>query len=188
LPDWQKLHPGIALQVIGTQRAVDLERGEADLAIRYMHSPPSGFECHELLRDTFIAVCSPKLLSQQRPMALTELKGRTLLHAWDVPSDANAPTWRRWLDLASVQYEVPKLNQMKHIVFTQELNAIEAAVGGQGILVIGDVLVKREIQDGLLIKAIDFSLPGYGYYVTHIKDHKEPQTIDSFLAWLKQVI
>jgi LysR family glycine cleavage system transcriptional activator len=121
-------------------------------------------------------------------MELTELKGRTLLHAWDVPSDVNAPTWRRWLDLAAAQYEVPKLNQMKHIVFTQELNAIEAAVGGQGILVIGDVLVKREIEDGLLIKAMDFTLPGYGYYVTYIKSHKEPQTIDSFVAWLKQVI
>ena len=74
------------------------------------------------------------------------------------------------------------------MVFTQELNAIEAAMEGQGILVIGDVLVERELREGLLVKAMEFTLPGYGYYLTYPKGHREQQTANSFLAWLKQVI
>ncbi len=70
LSHWQKQQPGIALEVIGTQDVLDLNRGEADLAIRYMYAAPTDFESHELLRDTFIAVCSPKLLSNNHPMEL----------------------------------------------------------------------------------------------------------------------
>ena len=55
-------------------------------------------------------------------------------------------------------------------------------------MVIGDVLVERELQDGLLVKAMEFTLPGYGFYLTHVKGRKEQQMADSFLAWLKQVI
>ena len=185
---WQKQHLGIAIEVNGTQAVLDLDRGGADLAIRYMYAAPTDFQSYELLRDTFIAVCSPILLSKGQPLTLAELKGHTLIHAWDVPADSNAPTWKRWLDKASAQHEVPKLNQMQHMVFTQELNAIEAAVRGQGVLVIGDVLVEKELQNGTLVKAMDFTLPGYGFYIIHKRCNEERQIAESFLEWLKKVI
>jgi LysR family transcriptional regulator, glycine cleavage system transcriptional activator len=34
LPSWRKAHPGISLEVIGTDAVLDLGAGEADLAIR----------------------------------------------------------------------------------------------------------------------------------------------------------
>src|SRR4051794_36001227 len=38
LPLWRKLHPDVPLEVIGTDSVVDLQAGDADLAIRYATS------------------------------------------------------------------------------------------------------------------------------------------------------
>ena len=59
---------------------------------------------------------------------------------------------------------------------------------GQGVLVIGDVLVEKELQNGTLVKAMDFTLPGYGFYVIHKRGDEERQMAESILEWLKEVI
>jgi DNA-binding transcriptional LysR family regulator len=56
-------------------------------------------------------------------------------------------------------------------VFVDEGQAIEAAVAGQGIAILGDVYIANELARGSLVKAFDFSLPGFGYYLTYLPDH-----------------
>jgi LysR family transcriptional regulator, glycine cleavage system transcriptional activator len=68
LPSWRKAHPGIALEVLGTDAVLDLGAGEADLAIRYARAPPPNLVAQHLFRDRFFAVCNPALLSKDRPI------------------------------------------------------------------------------------------------------------------------
>src|ERR1700736_5935978 len=68
LPSWRKAHPGIALEVIGTDAVLDLGAGEADLAIRYARTPPPNLIAQQLFRDRFFAVCNPALLSEHMPL------------------------------------------------------------------------------------------------------------------------
>jgi LysR family glycine cleavage system transcriptional activator len=186
---WRDAHPGITLEVIGTDAVLDLRADEIDLAIRYMNAAPKGFIAHELFRDTFVAVCSPRILSDGQPLqCLSGLTNHTLVHSYWSPIDANAPTWERWLQAASSAYpDVPQLNEMKYLNFREELHAIDAVSAGQGILIVGDVLVAKELEDGTLVKAMDFTLPGYGFYVTYLPDHPQKAMTNAFLAWAREV-
>ena len=118
---WRDAHPGITLEVIGTDAVLDLRADEIDLAIRYMNAAPKGFIAHELFRDTFVAVCSPRILSDGQPLqCLSGLTNHTLVHSYWSPIDANAPTWERWLQAASSAYpDVPQLNEMKYLNFRE---------------------------------------------------------------------
>ncbi len=185
LPSWRKTYPGIALEVVGTDRVLDLAAGEADVAIRYMYEAPAELGAVELFRDKFFPVCSPRLLPKGQPITrLEELRGHTLIHGYWSPSDPHAPTWTRWWDKAStVAPPLPKLSAMDHLNFHEELHVIDAAVAKQGIIIVSDVLVARELEEGTLTKAVDIPLPGYGFYLVHEADHPRKQIIEAFSAW-----
>ena len=189
LSRWRDAHPGITLEVIGTDAVLDLAAGEADLAIRYMHAAPDGFVAHELFRDTFVAVCDPRILHGGQPLrSLADLRSHTLVHSYWSRSDPNAPTWQRWLEAASAVYpEVPRLHQMEHLSFREELHAIEAVSNGQGLLIVSDLLVERELKEGTLVRALEFSMPGYGFYVTYLPHHPDQDMIEAFLSWLRNL-
>ena len=67
------------------------------------------------------------------------------------------------------------------------MQSIDAASNGQGIVVVSDILVARELADGTLVKALTFSMPGYGFYLTYLPDHMHKSFIEAFVAWAKQV-
>ena len=97
LPAWRKAHPGIALEVIGTDAVLDLSAGAADLAIRYARTPPPNLVAQQLFRDRFFAVCHPALLSEDRPIRTSaDLRKYPLIDCFWSPSDSEAPTWGRW--------------------------------------------------------------------------------------------
>ena len=175
--------------MIGTDAVLDLRKGEVDLAIRYMQVAPTEFHAHELFRDTFVAVCSPRTLRDGQPLqSLTELKDHVLVHSYWSLSDTNAPTWQRWFDAASsAGLDVPKLRDMENLSFREELHAIDAVSAGQGILIVGDLLVAKELGEGTLVKAMDFTLPGYGFYLNYLPEHSDREIIDAFVAWLRGV-
>lgn len=186
---WRDAQPGIALEVIGTDSVLNLLTGEADIAVRYMNTPPPNLVAHELIRDTFVAVCSPSILPRGEALrSFSQLRGQTLIHDYWSPTDATAPTWKRWLVEASkVGFDVPRMDEMKHLSFREEAHAIDAALAGQGILIVSDVLVERELADQTLVRAIDFSLPGYGFFVTFSPARANDIAVKEFLAWICHV-
>jgi LysR family transcriptional regulator, glycine cleavage system transcriptional activator len=185
LPSWRRRYPGIHLEVIGTDAVMDLADGEADLAIRYMYEAPRDLAATELLRDEFFPVCSPTLLSDGAPIErLAELTKHTLIHCYWSPADPHAPTWSRWLEAAaSISPPAPKLSELQQLTFREELHAIDAALAEQGILIVSDLLVARELEEGRLVKAVNISLPGYGFYLVHQTEHPREQLIELFMAW-----
>jgi LysR family glycine cleavage system transcriptional activator len=188
LAEWRRAQPDIVLEVIGTDAVLDLRKSEADLAIRYMPAPPADFVSHQLFRDTFVAVCHPDLLPSGEPLrALSDLSGHTLIHCHWTSSNPTAPTWRRFLQAAEEHYkETLNLKKAEHLHFQEELHAIDAASNGQGIVVISDILVARELADEILVKALGFSLPGYGFYLTFMQDHLHESMIEAFVSWAEQ--
>jgi LysR family glycine cleavage system transcriptional activator len=187
LPGWRKLYPGVPLDVIGTDSVVDLHAGDADVAIRYARTPPTGGIAQELLSDTFWPVCSPQILSSGIKRA-ADLRRHVLVHCYWSPSDLEAPTWQRWLTVARRRWrDVPEFKDMDHLSFREELHAIEAVVAGQGIGIFSDVLVAKELADGTLVKPFAVSLPGYRFYLVHPAGHPRENTIQGFWKWLLSV-
>jgi LysR family glycine cleavage system transcriptional activator len=187
LPTWRTAHPQAPLDVIGTDNVLDLNAGDADIAIRYARTPPADGIAEELLRDSFWPVCSPRLLgSGARLKRPADLKQHVLVHCYWSPSDIEAPTWQRWLAVARGKWcDVPDLKNMDHLSFREELHAIEAVIAGQGIGIFSDVLVGPELASGVLVKAFSMSLPGYRFYLVRRPDHPREKIITAFARWLR---
>jgi LysR family transcriptional regulator, glycine cleavage system transcriptional activator len=185
LPLWRQSHPQLRLDIVGTDAVLNLDAGEADVAIRYCRTPPSGFDSLELVRDTFYVVGSPSLLGPAvTSITPADLAGLPLIEYGWPATDAEAPTWQRWETMArEVHGVVPPLATLASLSFREELHAIEAVIAGQGIAICSDVLVGRALADGTLIQVSDISLPGYGFYITYRSGRAREAAIKAFLNW-----
>ena len=188
LPHWRKIRPDAPLEVIGTDSVLDLNSGDADIAIRYARTSPTDGTVNKLLKDTFWPICSPKLLSSDLGKP-ADLRKHVLVHCYWSPSDFEAPTWQRWLTVARKRWpDVPELKEMDHLSFREELHAIEAVIAGQGIGLFSDALVAPELKAQTLVKAYDVSLPGYHYYLVHQSNHPRERMIGTFSMWLHSAV
>jgi LysR family transcriptional regulator, glycine cleavage system transcriptional activator len=188
LPRWRKEHPNTPLDVIGTDNIVDLNAGDADVAIRYARSSPTDGIAKDFLSDRFWPVCSPDLLSSGLNR-VADLRKYVLVHCYWSPSDLGAPTWQRWLTVARSKWrDVPELKDVDHLSFREELHAIEAVIAGQGIGIFSDVLVAQELATGTLVKAFDVPLTGYRFHLVHTSGHPREKVIQAFSMWLQSVI
>ena len=184
---WRDVHADVALSIIGVDRVVKLDAGEADIAIRYARSAPHGAS-HEIFRDQFYPVCSPKLLARGPSIHhASDFKGYPLIHFDWFANDPTSPNWTRWFEMASVGD--PRARQGCEIAlsFREELHAIEAVLAGQGIALCSDVIVADDLASGALVKALDLALPGYGFYPVYAPDHPRRDVIEMFVQWISTV-
>lgn len=188
LPLWRAVHKDLPLEVIGTDKPLDLEGGEADLAIRYAANSPAGLAGTELLRDRFVPVCRRDLivapLSHPR-----DLLAFPLIHfEWARPDPA-PPTWARWLAAArEIDPGLPELPDSWALSFREEMHAIEAVLDGQGIAICSDVILGRELERGELVRAHPLSLPGFGFFLVHAPSHSRQEEIAAFAGWMRACI
>jgi LysR family glycine cleavage system transcriptional activator len=190
LPKWREAYPKIPLEIIGTDAVLDLRAGEADIAIRYARRMPLELAGKEIFRDTFYPICSPELLARERQRIerAVDLLQYPLIHFDWMNRDRDAPTWSRWLATArSVDPSIPDTSKEWELSFREELHAIDAVAAGQGIAMLSDIVISRELKSGTLVKAHDLSLPGYGFYVVHVPNHAEQPSIEAFSTWLRLV-
>lgn len=184
---WREAHAGIALSIIGADRVVRLEAGEADLAIRYARSAPR-LASHELFRDRFYPVCSPKLLAKRPAIRrAADLGGYPLIHFEWFANDRTAPNWERWFKMAAAADPGPRQVGLIALSFREEVHAIEAVLAGQGIALCSDIVVADDLACGTLVKALDLALPGYGFYPLYAPDHPRRAVIEMFVKWIRSV-
>ena len=186
LPDWSRANPSCALEVIGTDDVLDLSAGEADVSIRYAFRRPSGLVVHELFQDRFYPICSPDLLSDGAPIRRpSDLLRFRFIHCLWPAWNPEAPTWRRWSLMArQTDPNFPEVGETGAMNFREELHAIEAVVAGQGVSILSDVVVARELEAGVLVKALDLPISGLGFYLVHVPGHPRQAMIETFLSWM----
>jgi len=186
LAGWREAHPDIGLSVIGADRVLSLDNGEADLAIRYARAAPPGAEA-EIFRDRYFPVCGPALVRPGgAPLAPAALARLPLIRFDWFAKDPTAPDWDAWFDAASGGDDAPRRPLPIALRYREEAHAIEAALTGQGVALCGDIVVADDLAAGRLVRASDIALPGYGFYpVFRAKDPRRP-LIEAFVAWLRK--
>ena len=190
LPLWRESNPDISLDIVGTYDVLDLEAGEADVAIRYARNPPTDGISTELLRDTFHVVGSPSLVGKEAALLKpVQLARYPLIETGWPPHDTEAPTWQRWEREARAIYgNAPRLADGVSLRFEDEIHAIEAVVAGQGLAICSDVLVGSELANGKLLRLSEVTLPGYGFYVVHRPKHPKAAAISAFVEWARKMV
>lgn len=181
LPHWHRENPAVELEVIGTDAVVDLRAGEADVALRYARETPRDGIALELTRDCFYVVAAPSLLGPGGAKSWRRLP--RIAYDW-LPGDTKAPTWERWENVARQRAGAAGQIAMR---FREELHAIEAVVAGQGVAICSDLLVRKELSEGLLVPLSSVTLEGYGLFLVTLPDRATHDAVKTFCAWMRRM-
>ncbi|MEM8577050.1 MAG: transcriptional regulator GcvA [Pseudomonadota bacterium] len=173
--------PEVEIRLDGTDRLVDVARGDADVAIRYGPGGYSGVRSDRLFAMRATPVCTPDLLDRAPGLRRPEdLAHHTLLHIdWKEAEGS----WRTWL-LAAGAHGVDPFAGPR---FTREEMAVRAALDGEGVALIGDHMAADHLAAGRLVRpfAAGLSTPLVFAYHLLIAPHRaEVPKIAQFRAWL----
>ncbi len=189
VPRLAKLKRDIDLELVieASEKPADLRSDPVDFAIRYRRTPIPDLECNELARDRFIPVMRPALLESGGPFnAIAELAQHRLIHfRWKRP-DLDPPTWERYIaEARAIEPDAAKVDATRGLRVSEEAHAIEAALAGQGIALVSDILVQRELASGALVRPVDFAVQGLCFYVAYVADAPRRGAIENFLLWAR---
>ena len=183
LCDFQSRYPELQIHVSQSYKAVDFDRDDVDIAVRYGSGSFTGLYEHLLFKEDLIPVCSPRLLAEtlngEDPADLTprDLGRFTLLH-----SDTCTVNWRTWLERAGAT-EV--LDQSPCMYFDSCLMSFQAANAGLGFAVANRAYVADDIEAGRLVAPFDLVLPNQnGWYLVCPEAHRGLPRVRAFETWL----
>ena len=180
LATFQEAHPGIDVRITTSTALVDFRTGDVDAAIRYGRGHWPGLRADWLMADELFPVCSPALLTGDKPLRCPEdLAGQTLLHT----SGGYDDDWRLWLTAAGLPSSIPKL---PGLTFDLILLTVQAAIDGAGVAMGRTSYVEADIAKGRLVVPFKIALPAdAGFYLVSPEAKADPPKLRAFRQWLK---
>lgn len=176
LGDWQARHPGIDLHLHASEAPVDLAGSSADAAIRYGRGNWPELQSEQLLPSLFAPVASPRL-KLRKP---ADLQTQTLLHFDWRQRRRDTPTWKRWSEQAGIALDISG-----GLRFSDESHAIQAAIAGQGVALLGLPLVAAELASGALVQPFGPVLHGDSYHLVTTRERAQQPQIVALRNWLR---
>lgn len=173
--DFNKLHPGIDLDLHASDQPVELVADQADLAIRYGRGPYQGMHGEVLFSDHFAPLASPALGAADP----SDERFALISFRWMREHPGN-PTWTAWFEAAGMS-TAARSGQLR---FSDEGHAIQAALAGQGIALLSVDLLAAELRAGRLVQLPGPVLPGHTYHVVSSSGHAPEPHVAAARAWL----
>lgn len=170
---------GLNLKVEADNLPVDLSGSDIDFAIRYaVRSQPEGHWL-PLFEDRLIPLCAPELL-RRTPINddAGVLRLPLIQYRWNCGAETS-PSWQRWSHAAGLGHAAPEIAQH----FSEEINAIDSALAGQGVVLASSVLANAAVAAGHLIRLSDTDLPGRTFWAVTRGDHPRLAEVERFVSW-----
>jgi LysR family transcriptional regulator, glycine cleavage system transcriptional activator len=179
LSAFQEAHPGIDVRITTSTALVDFKSGDVDAAIRYGRGRWPGLRSDWLTADQLFPVCSPALLSGDKPLRRPEdLAQWTLLHS----SAGYDDDWRLWLTAAGLPADISK---QPGLTFDLILMTVQAAIDGIGVAIGRTSYVEADIAKGRLVVPFDITLPAdAGFYLVSPEARADSPKLSAFRQWL----
>ncbi len=179
LSAFQEAHPGIDVRITTSTALVDFKSGDVDAAIRYGHGHWPGLRADWLMADQLFPVCSPALLTGNRPLRSPEdLRDHTLLHT----SGGYDDDWRLWLTAAGLPTD---LSTQQGATFDLIFMTVQAAIDGIGVAMGRTSYVEADIASGRLVVPFKITLPAdAGFYLVSPLASADTPKLSAFRQWL----
>jgi LysR family transcriptional regulator, glycine cleavage system transcriptional activator len=179
LSSFQEAHPGIDVRITTSTALVDFRSGDVDAAIRYGRGHWPGVRADWLTADELFPVCSPALLTGNRPLrSPQDLADHTLLHS----SGGYDDDWRLWLTAAGLPTDISK---QPGLTFDLILVTVQAAIDGIGVAMGRTSYVEGDIAKGRLVVPFQITLPtDAGFYLVSPEGRTDPPKLAAFRKWL----
>lgn len=170
------LHPGVEVRLSLTERFVDFDRENVDIAIRYGCGQWPGLVSDLLFCEVLVPVCSPDLLRRRSLVQPEDLKLHTLLHA-----SASLKDWEHWLAAQNVS----GIDTRGGLTFEQPHLVLQAAADGLGVAMADRWLVRADLSAGRLTIPFDGALiRSEGYYIVGRAASRNSLHVGAFWQWL----
>lgn len=183
LPSFREAHPQIDVRISASTEWVDFRKGGIDAAIRYGDGNWPGLRADWLMSDEIFPVCSPRLLTGDKPLNTpVDLAHHPLLQV----SGVTANDWNDWLHAAG---QPPLTAKGPRLTFDLAMMAVQAAIDGQGVCIGRSTYVDEDLRAGRLVAPFDLRLKSAsGFYLVTPHDQAESKKIVAFRGWLSQVL
>lgn len=178
LPDWQALHPQIALSLAPYRRDEDFGDPEVDAWLRPGEDLwPTGIAAEYIVGRSIVPICRPQeLRGRQALREPADLLSRPLLYHSNYPDN-----WRQWLEAVGVHDA-----QLKPSAdFEQVAMLVQAVVSGLGVAVVQRCLIADELAAGRIV--IPFGQPvqiSRGYMLCTRRASQSQRALRSLRQWL----
>jgi len=171
---WLK-YSEIQVDLIHRKSAPDFNSENIDAAILWGKGQWPGTHAQLLIPGDLTPVCSPALLAELgHPVTPEQLNNITLIH----DKDYNA--WNEWLALAGAE----SVNADAGLIFDDTNVRVQAIMNGQGVMLGCPSLLRKELEEGSLVRLFDTCLSEYAYYIVY-PDFKAPdRKTEDFIAWI----
>jgi LysR family glycine cleavage system transcriptional activator len=179
LPEFQRKHPDITLQVLTSQTFDQFKRRSYDVAFRYGTGRWAGLRSDLIHEEEIFPVCTPALASGIEPAsAVRDLSRMTQIRTYF--SSSYQDDWPAWLDAAGLGM----IDFAGEAIFNLQLTSLQAAVDGVGLSLGRTPLVNLHLASGALVVPIDFRLrTGSGYYLVSTEDKADQEKVQAFREW-----
>ena len=177
LSGFHQASPGIDVRIQAVDREEDKLADDVDVAIFYGRGNWPGLRTDRLYAEYLIPVCAPSLMTGERPLkTLTDLSYHTLLH------DSSRRDWQAYIRQADLQQQV---NVQHGPIFSHSAMVIQAAVHGQGVALVNNVMAKNELDAGRLVCPFkDILVSKNAFYLVCQDSQADSGKIAAFRQWI----
>ncbi|MBI6548917.1 transcriptional regulator GcvA [Xenorhabdus lircayensis] len=177
LSGFNQSFPGIDVRIQAVDREEDKLADDVDVAIFYGRGHWPGMRTDRLYPDYLLPVCSPALLTGDRPLKTpSDLAKHTLLH------DSSRRDWQAYIRQLDMQQQI---NVQQGPIFSHSAMVIQAAVHGQGVALTNNVMAQNEIDAGRLVCPFnDVLVSKNAFYLVCHDNQAELGKIAAFRKWV----
>ncbi|WOH38747.1 transcriptional regulator GcvA [Thalassotalea fonticola] len=180
LTDFNKHHPDIDVRIKAVDNDDDTLTSNVDIAFYYGRGPWPNVVADKILTEYLTPVCSPGLLTSAKPIIkASDLNDHTLLH------DSSRKDWKRWFK--SINTQTSNLNQGP--IFSHSALVMQAAIHGQGVALVNNILAKPDIEAGRLVAPFAQVLVNQdAFYIVCRDEQLDTGRISQFRQWVLNTI
>ncbi len=172
LGDFYKRFPDVELRLQANSARVDIDRYEADLALRFFHAGPDSQTAPLLSDAPLYPFAAPTLVPE--PLAPDALLRLPLLR------DRREDTWQRWATLAAC---VPPKSAASDWRMRARL-AYESALAGYGVLLASCEIAEFDVAAGRLVQCSDIGFRMGSYHLLSAEGVMRRSAVRLFRDWL----
>lgn len=171
-------HPQVTVNVMTTQQGAPRLNPAIDLAIRYGDGKWTDGILEKLFDERVVPVCSPTFHDRLRPGEV-RLDRATLLHV-----NTDDPAWITWPAYLK-RMRLPE-NRMPGRRFTNYVQATQAALDGQGVMLGWESITGDLVREGRLVELNDLPLvPTDAFYLVTTPLIDERPSARLLADWLR---
>lgn len=181
LGKFQLEHPEIAVRLDVSDRFVDLEAGECDIAIRLSNEVPAGLVSHFLMRLGVAPFASPAFVERHEDLRAAD---PSILDAYRI-SPGNA-WWQIWDDARCADRAGQDDGAgLRGLQFDSQVLDGAAAASGDGVALVASTLFTAEIEEGTLQRVGSAIVwPGAKFRLVYPEVRRHSAKVRAFRNWL----